>query len=108
MDDTLKQAILQNRFVDRLRGELVVDLDEYRRLCDALRALAEGWRGAVLIDREVAQDLYVLAPITANMAATIRETRPSQAEEVEEMAIEIDALVLDCFDGRGPSVENGN
>ncbi|HEX2079173.1 MAG TPA: hypothetical protein VHG08_15720 [Longimicrobium sp.] len=101
MDDALKQSILQNRFVERLRLEFVVDMEAYEQLCGALRALAETWRGARMIDREVAQDLYVLAPITQSMAARMREMGLSRADGVEEMAIEIDALVLGCLSGGG-------
>ena len=40
MDETLKQSILRNPFVTRLRLEWVVDEDAYAALCDALRRLA--------------------------------------------------------------------
>lgn len=99
MDDALKQSILQNPFVTRLRLERVVDETAYRALCDALARLAQAWKGERLVDRELVQDLYVLAPITRNMADHLRQTGAGTADRVEEMAMEIDALVLECLDG---------
>jgi hypothetical protein len=99
VDEALKQSILRNPFVDRLRLEMVVDEGAYRALCDALARLAQAWKGARLVDRELVQDLYVLAPITRNMADPLRERNPEIADRVEEMAMEIDALVLECLDG---------
>lgn len=99
MDEALKQSILRNPFVDRLRLERVVDEAAYRALCDALARLAQAWKGERLVDREVVQDLYVLAPITRNMADPLRKRSPEVADRVEEMAMEIDALVLECLAG---------
>ena len=97
MDEALKQSILRNPFVERLRLEAVVDEEAYAGLCDALRRLATVWKGTRMVDRELAADLYVLAPVTRNMADVFREWGDGRADRVEETWIEIDALVLECF-----------
>ncbi|WP_420125716.1 hypothetical protein [Longimicrobium sp.] len=74
MDEPLRQSILQNRFVNRLREEGQVDAEAYRALCEALRRLADAWRGERMIDKALAQDLYVLAPTTFTIAARFRES----------------------------------
>lgn len=97
--EPLKHSILHNRFVNCLREDGQVDDQAYQSLREALRRLADAWRGERMIDKALAQDLYVLAPITFNVAARLRDSGDPRADEVEEMAIEIDALVLDCLDG---------
>ncbi|WP_394840291.1 hypothetical protein LVJ94_25740 [Pendulispora rubella] len=92
-----KEAILQNKFITRLRMELVVDLEEYGKVCEALRSLAREWRGVTTIDKSTMQELYVLASITANMSQTFREHNDARADEVMECSIELDALVLECL-----------
>ena len=43
------------------------------------------------------KDLYVLPQITRNVAESLVEHQPEMAQKVEEMAMELDALILDCF-----------
>jgi hypothetical protein len=93
MNQSLKTAILENKFVDKLRMEMVVDEQEYGKLITALKLLAQDWKDKDYIDKELMQDLYVLAPICHNMSPEI----PNQTGRIEEMAIEIDAIVLDCL-----------
>lgn len=93
MSRDTKTEILQNRFVDRLRMELVIDEAEYDRLCSALKRLAEQWKPLTAIDKELMQDLYVLSSVTRNMAPELS----GKTFEVEEMATELDALVMECL-----------
>jgi hypothetical protein len=104
MDEDLKRSILRNPFVDRLR-DLRVDDDACRDLVDALRRLADAWRGAATIDREVASDLYVINQVTRNMLETLRGHGSPDADRVEEMWIEIDARIMDCLAGEGLSAD---
>ena len=92
-----KKAILSNSFLERLRTEMVVDREEYSRLCEALRELAREWRGRTLVDKEIAQDLYVLAPVAKSVADSIRAHNGDRASEIYELAVELDALVLECL-----------
>lgn len=93
MDSDLKEDILENKFIDRLRSELTVDKGEYTKLLASLKLLAQKWHGKDYVDKELMADLYVLAPICHNMASEIS----GQRDEIDEMATEIDALVLDCL-----------
>lgn len=93
MARNLKAEILENEFVNKLRMELSVDEKDYAKLVSSLKALAPEWQKVSVIDKELMQDLYVLATICRNMAPNI----PEQSEQIEEMATEIDALVLECL-----------
>ena len=93
MDQDTKTKIMENQFVFRLRAELVVDEIEYDELCAALKELAVEWKPLVVIDKELMSDLYVLASIARNMAPEIL----GRTSEIEEMATEIDGLVIDCL-----------
>jgi hypothetical protein len=97
MNDKLKTKILRSKFVDRLRTEMVIDQNEYQPLCEALKELAVEWRGVSYIDKDVAQDLYVLPQITKNVAQSLVSYQPEMARKIEEMAMELDALILDCL-----------
>lgn len=104
MDEALKQSILDNRFVHQLR-DLRVDEQAFGELIGALRRLAEAWRGAALIDRELAEDLYVINHVTRNMLETMRGHGSADVDRVEEMWIELDARILDCLSGDGPGAD---
>lgn len=104
MDEALKQSILGNRFVDQIR-DLRVDEQAFGELVGALRRLAEAWRGAVVIDRELAEDLYGINEVTRNMLETLRAHGSPDQDRVEEMWIELDARIIDCLSGRGPDAD---
>ena len=97
MNEALKTKILNNKFVELLRTETVIDQNEYQPLCEALKDLAKAWKGASSIDKVLMQDLYVLPQIAKNVAESLVEHQPEMAQKIEEMAMELDALVLDCL-----------
>ena len=101
MKQELKRKILDNRFIERLR-ELVVDRCEYDALRGALVELADEWRGSPMVDKEVVQELYVLAPVARGMASILARHDPQGAREAEDMATELDALVLECLATEDP------
>lgn len=96
MDEALKQSILQNPFIHRLR-DLQVDEDAFRDLTAALRGLAAAWKGQPLVDKEVASELYVLTHVTRNMLERLRADASPDADRVEEMWIDLDDRVLECL-----------
>lgn len=96
MDEALKQAILRNPFIVRLR-DLRVDEDAFRELAEALGRLADEWKGQPRIDRELASELSVVIQVTRNMLETLRAHGSPDAERVEEMWIDLDDLVLECL-----------
>jgi len=97
MPNDLKQTILQNQFLGKLRNEMVVDRRAFEALCQSLRELEQEWKSASNIDKELVQELYVLAPVTRNMADSLTGHRPDLAREIAELAEELDGLVLDCL-----------
>jgi hypothetical protein len=92
-----KSSILQNQFLHKLRTELAVDRKEFENLCDNLRVLKAEWTGKSLIDKQLAQELYVLCPVTKGVADSLRGHAPALAAELDELAVVLDALVIDCF-----------
>ena len=90
-------GILQNNYLDKLRTEFVIDKKSYEDLCYSLRCLAMEWKGMKSIDKRVVQELYVLASVTKNVAESVKEYNSHFAHEIEELAIELDALVLECL-----------
>jgi hypothetical protein len=94
---TLKEAILANHFVEELRCNMRVDRDAYAHLCRQLKQLAEEWRGTSLIDKELMSEMYVLPIVTKGAADAVRSWDAKLAEEVDEMAIVLDGLVMECL-----------
>jgi len=90
-------GILQNNYLDKLRTELVIDKKSYKELCYSLKCLAREWKGVKNIDKRIVQELYVLASVTKNVAESVKEYNSHLAHEIEELAIELDALVLECL-----------
>src|SRR5688500_9093876 len=97
MTTGIKQAIVDNQFIEKLRNEMVVDKTAFATLCQSLKDLAQEWKKADNIDKELVQELYVLAPVTKNVADSLRGHRPELARELAEMAVELDSLVLNCL-----------
>jgi hypothetical protein len=76
---------------------MLIDQKEYNPLCEALKDLAEEWKEVSHVDKQLMQDLYVLPQITKNVAESLAQHQPEMAEKIEEMAMELDALILDCL-----------
>ncbi len=94
---SVESEILNNKFIQRLRNELAVDRTEYDRLVELLRRLSVEWKGQKLVDKAVVQELYVLAPVTKNIADSLRDHALERATEIEALASELDALVMECL-----------
>lgn len=99
------ESILANTFIERLRSELFVDTARFEELCRDLRTLATEWKDQTHVEKRVVQDLYILAPVTFAMAKTISTVRSELGDRVHEMAIELDALVLDCLTSSRPHLD---
>ena len=56
----MKEEIINNRFVDKLRETMEIDEEEYLRLCNALISLAEEWKNIKYVDKEVVGYLYAI------------------------------------------------
>ena len=97
MDEKLKQRLLSNDFVVKIRGSFEVDEESYESLCAALRDLAKEWRDKPLIDKEVMQTIYGADKSALAMIHTIGDTNPDLTDRLEAMAIELDGLILQCL-----------
>jgi hypothetical protein len=97
MEHGLKARILGNQFIEKLRVQIVVDRVEFDALCQCLLELVDVWRDCPRIDKEIVQELYVLAPVTEGVARSLDQKQPKLAREIHEMATRLDALVLQCF-----------
>ncbi len=89
--------ILENNYLEKLRTEFVIDKKEYDKLCYSLKCLAKAWKGIQSVDKKIVQELYVLAPVTRNMAESVKEYNGELAQEIEALSLELDALVLACL-----------
>lgn len=89
--------ILDNSYLEKLRTEIILDKQEYERLCSSLRDLSKAWKGIKNIDKKIVQELYVLAPVTRNVAESLQEYDSKLAQEIEALSLQLDALVLECL-----------
>lgn len=95
----LKQKILSNTFVDQVRNGFVVDEAAFEELCASLEQLAVEWKGKTEVDKELAQDLYVIPYVTKNMVDHLRinDQNKEKADLIEKKWQKLDDLVLNCF-----------
>jgi hypothetical protein len=94
---SLKTNILTNPFAERLRNESKIDRDAFDLLCQQLGTLAGEWSGKELIDKQLVQELYALPTIIRGAADSLRNHRKDLASELDEMAITVDGLILECL-----------
>jgi hypothetical protein len=95
--EELKRKIVGNTFGRRLR-ELLVDREEFGRLCGALEELARQWRGSALVDREVASALHALSMVARDVIPILGRTDPRIKDEMEDMGIRLSSLIRACFE----------
>lgn len=103
MTKRAKAAVMENDFVDRVRGEWTFDTAAYEELVESLRRLAERLASQRTIDRDLALTLYVIPQMVRNahlQAAELGAEQSAMAERLEEAWIELDALVLKCLSNR--------
>lgn len=95
----LKQKILSNTFVDQVRNGFVVDEVAFEELRALLEQLAVEWKGKTEVDKELAQDLYVIPYVTKNMVDHLRmnDQNKEKADLIEQKWQKLDDLVLNCF-----------
>jgi hypothetical protein len=85
---TIASEILANPLVDK---------DAYALLCRQLRELSENWSGKGLIEKCVMQEIYVIPEIIRGTAGGLRGHSLTLASELDEMAIEVDGLIIDAL-----------
>jgi hypothetical protein len=95
--DQVRSRYFSNRFVERLRLEVVVDEQEWAALKTVLGELAREWQDHREVDKDVVQDLFVLPTIIPGVASRFTVDRPDVSHDLEERATEIEALILEAL-----------
>lgn len=95
----MKEKIINNHFVDKLRESMEIDEEEYLQLCNALSCLAEEWKNVEFIDKELVSYLYAIPLIVRNEFISIERVSPEalECDRLEDIWVELDALVSNCF-----------
>jgi hypothetical protein len=93
----LKERLLSNSFVDKVRTHLNFDDEEYQQLRIALIELAKSLQGSSVIDRELMLYLYSAPMIVRNSYESYPEKSDKIAQQLEDAWIELDRLVLECL-----------
>lgn len=96
MNTDLKERIYLNQFVNKIRLD-IVDEDEFLELCDLLRKLADIWNGRNLIEKDIVEEIYVIFTVTSWSAMRMKYRSNPDATRVEEMALKIDDLLINCL-----------
>jgi hypothetical protein len=94
---SLKDEILANPFVERLRNEARIDEGTFELLCGQLSSLATVWSGQTVIDKQLVQELCGLPMIIRGAADGFRRHQPERAAQLDEMAVVVDGLILDAL-----------
>ena len=100
MREFLKERILNNSFVDKVRSEMKVDEEEYQALKELLIELIEELKKQKVIDKELALILYSMPQIIRNTFLSL-ETDDEEVSDLtnmlEDIWIELDELVIECL-----------
>lgn len=95
--EILKQIIINNSFVDRVRMEMVFDTEAYNELRKALTDLAVLLKGSHVVDRELMLFLYTMPTMIRNAFESLPERDTEFAGQLEDAWVELDELVTNCL-----------
>ena len=93
----IKDEILANPFVEKLRNEVKIDQQAFELLCDQLALLASEWSNQSHVDKLLVQELYALPTIIKGAADGLRGHLPAEAAQLDDLAITIDGLILEAL-----------
>jgi hypothetical protein len=94
---SIKDEILANPFLERLRNEVKIDRQAFDLLCRQIALLAIEWRPQSQLDKQLVRELYALPIIIRGAADGLRGHQSHQAEQLDEMVITIDGLILEAL-----------
>ncbi|MGE7954072.1 hypothetical protein [Lysinibacillus xylanilyticus] len=80
MDNLLKQRLLSNTFVDKVRNQMEIDEAAYQELIDILTNLSDELKSQKVIDKELALTLYSVPQIIRNVYLTYEERNGKATE----------------------------
>lgn len=100
MDIGLKEKIMTNRFIEKVRNQMQIDEQQYTELCELLEKLAIEWKNKKDVDKELVLFLYNAPQIIRNIFLSFKEKGeplPDIANRLEDIWVELDALVIECL-----------
>ena len=95
----LKNRLINNKFVERIRESLQIDEGEYNELCQILEAISKSLKDVYVIDKELALILYSEPQMVRNafLSFANHEDPPEIASRLEDIWVELDGLVMECL-----------
>ena len=96
----IKEKIMSNTFVDKVRIQMVIDEEEYDILRDLLNLLSLELRIEQVIDKELALILYSMPQMIRNAFLSFQYHNVQVTDLVsrlEDIWIELDELVIQCL-----------
>jgi predicted metal-binding protein len=99
VESGLKAKILANELALTIRTESRVDEDQWEELRHLLQLLAKEWQSAESVDKELVECLYTTSQALRNsfVAHSQLEPRTALADRLEDLWVDVDALVLECL-----------
>lgn len=100
MNNLLKQRLLSNTFVDKVRNQMEIDEAAYQELIEIMTNLSYELKSQKVIDKELALILYSMPQIIRNVYITYEEHNGKATEfgnKLEDIWIDLDAMVLECL-----------
>lgn len=100
MGEFLKEKILNNSFVDKVRNDMKVDEEEYQALKEILNELIGELKKQKVIDKELALILYSMPQIIRNTFLSLKTSDERVSDlnnRLEDIWIELDELVIECL-----------
>lgn len=94
------EAILQNKFVDKIRQTMEFDEVEYAQLCDLLREVGESTSSDEKLEKRLVFILYSIPQMVHNSFLSFTgdpEDLPEIALKLEDAWVDLDQLVLSIF-----------
>lgn len=100
--EQVKEAVLSNPFIGKLRGELTIDGEAFDQLCASLESLVPIWRLVNLIDKELMSALYEMPLMIMNQWLSESDHwSETNREELWNMYIKLDNLITECLAPNG-------
>lgn len=80
MGSKIKEQILNNKFVDKVRNEMIIDENEYKALREMLIMLSDELKAEQVIDKELALILYSMPQMIRNIfiSSTAHDVQDSE------------------------------
>ena len=99
MEANLKDKILSNNFVEKLRIEMVFDQEAFDSLQKDLDRLSQIQKERVSVNKELMLALYSLPLVVRNLHIELAKRNPGLelTSKLEDAWIELDHLVTECL-----------